>query len=512
MKHLKKVMALAIAAIMIVAMAVPTMAATISMNKLEGHTYEIFQVFTGKVDDDGKTFTELKYGENAIGETGKFVGKDDLATLKSLEEKTDEHEIITEYSKFVDFDSQPITTVTTASASIDLAEGYYIIRDKKDDITISASDKAESDTTTLYMFQVLKDNLTISAKAGSVESKKKVDDINDTTKDESKLMDSADWEIGDTIPYTLTFKLPENYDKFQKYYVKFSDDMSKGLTLNAGSVEIQYGSGAKYPITFATDSAASAYDHGTVYAYEIADLKALTETEAKALKGGDVITITYTAYLNDDAVIGEAGNPNEYRVTFNNNPNKSGDGKNSPTGNTPWDVNIVFTYETVFEKVDENQTELTGADFTLEKLVDGAWVNVTTLGDTVHPKKIGTSAGSTFRFQGLDDGTYRLTEIVTPSGYNTIDPVYFTITASHELIADSPKLVSLDGVGTSDTAGKLTMTTSTGDGTLTTSIVNKSGAVLPSTGGIGTTIFYIVGAILAVGAGVLLITRRRMAQ
>ena len=483
MKKFKKIMAIAIAMVMMAAMAIPTMAATVTMTTLKGHTYEIFQIFTGTVDTDGETLTELKYGASAAGNKTGFVDSTDLAKLKSIQEQglTDEHAIIEAYSQFVDF-SKPIDTKIQGTASINLEPGYYVIRDKDDTVP---ADKP-NDTTTLYMFQVLNENLNPSAKAGTVERVKKVDD-NDA---DGKLIDSADYNIGDTIPYTLTFKLPENYEKFEKYYVKFIDNLTAGLTYN-GDAKIFYGASD-------TTGAAINFGSGLNLAYEIPDLKAVAA--ASNLKGGDVLTIKYTCYLNESAKIGSAGNPNTYKVQFSNNPNKTGDGDK---GETPEDKNIVFTYKTVFNKIDENEKPLTGADFTLYK--DG--VDVTTINTSAHPQKIGTSAGSKFEFKGLDAGEYELRETTTPKGYNTIEPITFTITAEHEILSDDPRLTSLLGDG----GQAITMIRNSDDeDALTSSIMNKSGAVLPSTGGIGTTIFYVVGAILAVGAGILLVTRRRM--
>ena len=116
-------------------------------------------------------------------------------------------------------------------------------------------------------------------------------------------------------------------------------------------------------------------------------------------------------------------------------------------------------------------------------------------------------AGTTFTFAGLDDGNYRLKETTTPAGYNTIDPIEFTIAANHEITSDSFNLTSLEGTVT---VGTITFTANTTDGSLSSNVVNKSGATLPETGGMGTTVFYVLGGVLVVGAVVLLITKKRM--
>ncbi len=206
--------------------------------------------------------------------------------------------------------------------------------------------------------------------------------------------------------------------------------------------------------------------------------------------------------MNENAVIGEAGNPNTVNLTYSNNPNKGGEGD---TGKTPDDKNIVFTYKVVVNKVDQDKKALTGATFTLSK------VNADSTTKKIKDFTFSANDAKTvFTASGLDDGTYVLKETKTPSGYNTIEDQYFTISAEHDVKADDPKLQSLRGNKVDGTTTEIAFTPNTTDGSLTTDVVNKKGSSLPSTGGIGTTIFYVIGSILVIGAGVLLVTRRRM--
>ena len=336
--------------------------------------------------------------------------------------------------------------------------------------------------------------------------------------------------------------LPDDYANYKQYKIVFTDDMSAGLTYN-GDAKIFYGAGdttgTDIGTAFAVDSTAtSAYttpSAGTVYKYTVQNLKADTATAAqKALTAGSVIKITYTATLNSNAVVGSAGNPNKFKVDYSSNPNQDASGT-PETNDTPWDTNIVFTYKTVFNKVDSNNNPLTGADFTLYKFVEdtngadtynskkGTWTDVTTLGSGANkPSKTTesytangkTAANAKFTFSGIDAGVYKLVESKTPAGYNTIADKIFTITATHDLESTDPKLKALIGTD----GASFTMTTveqgnegsKTPTGELDANIQNNQGSVLPSTGGIGTTIFYVTGAVLALGAAVLLITKRRM--
>lgn len=146
-----------------------------------------------------------------------------------------------------------------------------------------------------------------------------------------------------------------------------------------------------------------------------------------------------------------------------------------------------------------------GAEFTLaKKLKDGSTQNITV---------VKSNNGTTFTFKGLDDGEYILTETTTPSGYNTIDPITFTVKADHTITWDGKNrtgvLTSLNGT---EASGKITFTANGDKSELATDVVNKQGSLLPSTGGIGTTIFYVIGGILMVGAGVILVSRRRRSK
>ena len=223
----------------------------------------------------------------------------------------------------------------------------------------------------------------------------------------------------------------------------------------------------------------------------------------KSLGAGNnsVITVEYTATLNNNAVLGSAGNPNEVYLEYSNNPNKSEEGDNE-TGTTPKDVVIVFTYKTIVNKVDEKGDALTGAEFTLEKYnkKTDKWEAITV---------VKNDEGTTFTFSGLDDGNYRLTETKTPAGYNTIKPIEFTITAEHDVLSDNPALTSLNG---NVTTGEITFTSNVTDGSLSTDVVNKAGSTLPETGGMGTTIFYILGGLLVLFAVVFLVAKKRMSN
>ena len=230
------------------------------------------------------------------------------------------------------------------------------------------------------------------------------------------------------------------------------------------------------------------------------------------LTNGDTIRISYTATMDENAVIGAAGNPNAFTVEYSNNPTATNEG-NDTTTTTETDLTTVFTFKLVFDKVDGDGNALTGADFILYKWIEeeNAWIDVTTLGTSSHPTKTVDDEGAVedciFTFSGLDDGRYKLHESVTPAGYNSIADIEFEVIASHDKTSANPQLTGLTG---GNSAISFTMQGDTSNGSLSASIVNESGAVLPTTGGTGTLLLVLAGTIIALGGGVVLVTRRRM--
>ena len=361
-----------------------------------------------------------------------------------------------------------------------------------------------SESYTEYILQVVGD-VNVSNKAEVPTSQKKVKDINDSTDaTETDWQDSADYDIGDEVPFQLKGTIAENYDAYTSYYYAFHDIESEGLTFKKiTSVYVMNGSDktelTRDQYTLKKNTTEGAITDNCSFELVFNDLKPLKKNDGSALVNKDSqIFVEYTSTLNENAVLGSAGNPNTMHLEFSNNPN--GEGK----GTTPDDTVIVFTYKVVINKVDEKGNALTGADFKLEKQTDnGTWA-------VVDRKSVSDATNGTkkcvFTFTGLDDGVYRLTETKTPTRFNTIDQITFTVTADHDILSDYPKLINLSGEKKS---GEITLTPNKDTGSLTSDVVNKEGSILPSTGGIGTTIFYVVGAVLMIGAGVILVSRRR---
>lgn len=554
MKKLVKMMALVIAMVMVLSMSISVFAAvpesqtidansaadangkyTISVAEGDTHTYTVYQILTGSLNAGESKLGNPAWGSDAAATTTYATEKAFIDAISASGLSNQEINAIAE--SVLKSSAEGVGTVS-ASNSLDVVPGYYLIKDTTETL-------ADGDAKSLNIVAVFND-ITITPKKGNVTSEKHVDDQNDSDRtDHSELKDSADYDIGDSIPYTLTMTLPDDYANYKQYKIVFTDDMSAGLTFN-NDAKIFYGdadtTGTSISFVEGGNSSYTSPSAGKVYTYTIADLKAAQAADdasdaLKALGAGSVIKITYTATLNSNAVVGSAGNPNKYKVDFSSNPNQEAGGT-PDTNDTPWDTNIVFTYKTVFNKVDADQNPLTGADFTLYKFIEdengqdtydskkGTWTDVTTLGSgTNKPSKekaaytkgegtdAKTAADAKFTFSGIDAGVYKLVESTTPTGYNTIEDQIFTITATHDLVSDNPTLTALTGTD----GAEFEMTTVEDSeknltGELDANIENKQGAELPSTGGMGTTMLYLGGAILVLGAGILLITRRRMAE
>lgn len=405
-----------------------------------------------------------------------------LNQLAAVAGKSDEDKLAV-IEQYANLSENGMDTVS-ASKSIKVAAGYYLFKDTTTGISGNT-----------YIAEVV-GNVLIKAKNSHVPGfEKKLKDKNDTTdNDFGGWQDVADHDIGDKIPFKLEGTVPADYDaEYTSYYFAFHDEEEAGLTFNKDSVEV-YVDDTKITAGFEVET--SPTDRCS-FEVVFSDLKAIKDVHA-----GSKIRVEYTATLNENAVIGGNGNLNKAQLEYSNNPRDK-----DSRGKTVWDNVVVFTYQVVVNKyansVGENN-KLPGAEFTLsKKLKDGTTKDIAV---------VKSEEGKQFIFKGLDDGVYTLTEIVTPEGYNTIDPITFTVTATHgtEWNGEGVRGNLITAFTGNAAPGEITFTPDKGTGALTTNVINKSGTTLPSTGGMGTTVFYVVGGGLMAVAVVLLVTKKRM--
>lgn len=502
-KAMKKLMAALLAVAMVCAMAIPAFADsssstgtaavtryTITAPK-NGHTYEIYQIFTGDYDaSQPSMLANIKWGKNGKGgAVGDAVDQAILNELSGVASSAIDSAKLAVIEKYVTL-TNPVETIVDGG-SVEVAGGYYLIKDQ--DGSLSGSEPY-----TTYLVSVV-GTVTITPKSNDVpEFEKKLKDTNDSTGDVSDWQDSADYDIGDYIPFRLQGTVPEDYDSYKTYYYAFHDVEETGLTFDPSSVEVHLGdengaiiSNTYYKVLTKKDSTTS--DTECTFEIVFDNLK-----DVAGVAANSTITVTYRSKLNDNAVLGAHGNVNKAKLEYSNNPRGKG------TGTTPWDNVIVFTYKVVVNKVDQAGQPLEGAEFTLTKKIDGGTEVVKTM-------TIDGSDKSLFTLSGLDDGEYTLTETVTPANYNTISPITFTVNADHTITWEAdPRNTVLTSLSGNTASGEITFTHNETDGSLTTDVVNNIGTTLPGTGGIGTTIFYVIGGGLMVAAAILLITKKRM--
>lgn len=489
---MRKLASLLLALVMVFALATTAFAAsnaTISAPEGSTRTYDVYQIFTGDLHEG--VLSNIKWGKNGTGNEGDAVDQDTLDTLAAVNGESNT-EKLKEIQKYVNLTSDKFGTVSNGSP-LTVTTGYYLIKDN--------GPVGEGEAYSLYVVQVV-GSTTINPKVGTTTSDKKVKDTNDSiASSTTDWQDSADYDIGDEVPFKLSATIAQDYANYtHNYKLTFHDKEDPGLSFNQESVKV-FVDGKQ--ISTGYEVVTSDLNDGCTFEVRFANLKDIASVQA-----GSVITVEYTSTLNSSAVIGSTGNKNTSHVTYTNNPNDVQDGEN---GKTPDDVVIVFTYKTIVNKVTKNPAydstvegsqeyiPLKGAGFTLyKKNASGEY--------KVVGEELKGSDMTTFTWNGLDDGDYKLVETTTPAGFNTIADIEFTIKATH-LDGENPSLSSLTGDVTSGTA---TFTAVVNNGSLSTDVVNNSGTQLPSTGGMGTTIFYVLGSILVIGAAVLLVTKKRM--
>ncbi len=501
MKKMKKIIALALSFMMVVAMSVAAFASedagtfTITAPDTD-HQYEIYQIFTGDLSEDGKTLSNVKWGVNGTGKTGTAVEQTVIDALTAVNDNVSNTVKLGTIKNYATL-SNPVATISK-KATYSAAAGYYLIKDKDDSVT-------GIDAYTLYIVEVV-GNVTIEPKSAVPSFEKKVKDTNDTTGNTTDWQDSADYDIGDDVPFKLEGTVASNYDDYKTYYFAFHDTEEDGLAFNEESVKVYLVNGDSEALIDSSKYEVKV-NPGDKHTFDVVfeNLK-----NVEGVKDGSKIVVKYTSRLNENANIGNEGNLNTGSLEFSNNPNEEQRGDKKPeTGKTPDDSVIVFTYKVVANKVKENGEALPGAAFKLEKKnSEGEYELVSLVNATENGENytITDSNKTTFEWKGIDDGTYRLTEIITPNGYNTIEPIEFTVTAEHQTTFDFGERTEVLTNLSSGNKGTGDVTT----GTLTTNVINKKGSTLPTTGGIGTTIFYVIGSVLVLGAAVLLITKKRM--
>lgn len=553
MKRIKKFAGMLLAMAMVLGMAITGFAANgeyvLTIETVKGHTYKIYQLATGDVSQDGTKLTNIQKGENAK----------DSTTVENIEALVGMSgaDLGEAAEALVNTEENPFATVqggeNGGNQPVTLAGGYYVILDSYSDGVTDPGDG--TDSLSRVMVTLVQDTTMIPKDTTIAPDKKILDDVDGDGDTEE--VDTNEAAIGDIITYKLSGLIPDMQD-FTTFKYVFVDTMSKGLTPNVKTGDEIKGfvgdSEADFKVTNVETNADG------VSTIRVALVNAINYKDQK----GAIVTVNITATLNQNAAVVPQDNPNKLKIDFSNDSNANYDGEpdftgNEPKGTTPEVTVTTYTTKLDITKVIGNTTEiLQGAEFKLEstnnakvgfvtgqeyvedqngtwyKLVDGAYTETepteatanayadtttkykltdiakpTTIPSAIEAQAFVDKDGKVV-FTGLGVGDYKLTEVTTPDGYNTMDEVTFTITWTKE---NGFRVTNLKGMeeGSITVGGIETDGTGRGD-VLATTIPNFSGSLLPSTGGIGTTIFYVVGGILVIGAGILLVAKKRMSS
>ena len=519
MKHMKKLVTLLLALIMALALVVPASAATVE-NKT-GHAYEAYQIFKGTQSSDSYVLADVEWGSDidstqflkALKTDGRLVDNANKQIFANCATAADVAEVLkteadnSKVAKAVaNLAAKHRKTTFTASIAkdaknVELPAGYYLL--------VDVTTPGEGDAMNSALLQVTnKGNIVLDKKYDVPQVNKSVKDTDD------QWGEAADWCIGSNVPFQLIGTLPSNYADYETYKYVFHDTLSSALKYN-GDVTVYFRSGNKdtqiASSNFTVDPPSAATAGGGTLTITFNDLKKVSGVN---ITSGGQIVVKYTAKLLNTAVIGQPGNLNEVYLEYSSNPNFSGTGT-PPTSETPKDTVLVFTYELDVNKVDGAETtkKLKDAEFKLQN-ADGKWATVDNTNkvtgwvDTQDKGSIlKTDANGLAKIIGLDAVIYKLHETKAPAGYNKLkDPIDITITAELDKGENTPALKALTikvGTGAAEKGD-------VAKGLVSTNVTNNSGATLPETGGVGTTLFYIIGGVLMVGAAVLLVTRKRM--
>lgn len=484
--------------------------------KFAGKTVNAYKMFSATVSGDGKavsyTLTDewKPFFKNSVGLTGvtdenvndkanDYVSKLKDSTLVAFATKA---------SNWAQTKANNITADATATVSADASNskytatftgldyGYYVV-------AVPGATLANASSQYATLVSVHSTSVTAEIKGNLPTVDKKVQ-VNGTGKD------ATDAKIGDTLTFTLTSTIPD-MSAYDTYTFNFKDTLSKGLTFGqVKSVKVEnvtLTENTDYTVTTPTAS------NNNTLTVAMKDFK--TKQQANA---GKKITVTYTATLNKDAVVGGAGNVNSATIQYSNNPSTNGTGESEPSKVR------VFTYGFTVDKYtgknyDDTATRLAGAEFTLAhkggtaisfvKVADSATQNavyrVAKADEAGATTTITTPANGKVDFRGLENGEYTLTETKAPAGYNKLA---------------SAIGVKVDGQnnGTDTTHATVVIKYDNNNGSVydqTASngvipVQNKPGVVLPGTGGMGTIAFTVIG-VLVIALGVAWTLKRKNA-
>lgn len=463
-------------------------------NNTAGHTYKAYQIFKGGLSQDGTILSDIQWG-NGVNSEALLTALKGTEAYKDCTTAADVAKVLAGFEN----DAEQLKKVAvvinqnlnnangaqstgTGPYTITVpSDGYYLVRDEG---TVTATDGG-----TNFILQVI-GNVDVTPKttnAPDVDKKVKLHGVPGAV-----LSNAVSAEVGHEVDFTITTTIPTGLDSYTNYTFNIVDTMSEGLTYKSDF--LVHTVGAKTSLQ---------KDEDYTLTIEGQTITVTLASKYVLANPGQKIEITYVAAVNDKSLTKDREN-NSVHIVYSNNPADS-----NSTVTTVDKVVYVYNFDIVIDKVDgADNKKLEGAQFALYKETgyvdlyyqwyDENHENPNTFGWSTEADRtiVKTDKNGVASFKGLVPGTYYLQEIKAPDGYNTLDkPVKVEITATY------------------DENGNITTNATQNEQKhyqVTSTITNNKGTVLPSTGGIGTTIFYVVGGLLMVGAAILLITKKRM--
>ena len=502
MKHARKLASLLLALVMVFALATTAFAKDVTVtggtgsitisNAAKGEIYAIYKLFDATVSEDGKS----------IAYTGDIP--DSLSTYFTKDEN--DYISATDAAKDGDHMSDGLKTAlkawtktvrATSSAESDgsaltfkgLAYGYYVVTTTQGDLAISV-DSTMPDVTIVDKNSSTPSGLTKTATATATSTDKSFsigDTVTYTVRFKTSNYDGAGENAKKIVSYTIKDNLPDFLEDVKVTSIIVDNDGDDTTTDDQKNVTAQFDDDKKIVIKW--------YD----------------EVNNKFLyNNGATIIITYTAKVTDKAAIDGKGNTNNVTVTWTTEDNEPGSGKleNKET---------IFTYAIALKKVNDKGVALPGAVFEFPFYVkstpddDGDYIYAGIAAGEGLTNRITTPDSGVIVVKGVASGSYTITEFKAPDGYNKLTgPV--TVVAKKTGATSTHTTVYLDENGniTNTETEKDVKVDIANIAATAVVVVNKAGTELPSTGGMGTTVFYVLGSILVLGAVVLLVTKKRM--
>lgn len=485
MKYTKKLLSLVLVLVLALALAVPGFAANTTVNITNGNPnakYYAYQIMS--LVQSGENYAYTVTAE-WISDLAKIAGiekddKTDAAFNNALvkyvsEQQTAEATRALAEKLFAKIEDKTIANEVKGS-SFEVPQGYYLI--------VETSNPGTGEVKSLVMLDTANNtSVNIESKRDTVTVEKKVND-----------QDTINAEFGEVVTFKITSTIPSNIAQYTNYTFTIKDTMSSGLDFKEiTSVKVD---GSEVP-AYAAETQENGYKtmgfftgspmngNGTIElgSYILAN---------KTTLSGKSVEITYTATVNNTAIIdGTAGSNNNNAVVIE----FSNDYHATTTGETVEDKVTISVFDIDINKNDGKGQNLSGAEFQLTN-VAGKYATVTGengnykfnawVDDASSASKLVSPANGNIALDGLKAGTYTLTETKAPEGYNLLDaPITVVIASNGDVTVD-------------------------GEAAQPISVVNQTGTELPSTGGMGTTIFYTLGGVLVVGAAILLVTKKRV--